>query len=69
MNNEQQSLDVLDIITIISLVLQIQSLQELHSQASSDDIFRELQKQDRKYLDTIEHKLDMILDKLTSPQE
>lgn len=69
MNNEQQSLSVLDIITIISLALQIQSLQELHSQASSDDIFRELQKQDRKYLDTIERKLDMILDKLASPQE
>lgn len=58
--------EFLDILSIISFALQIQNYQELKAQATTDDIFNELKKQDREYLDRIIENQEKILDKLAA---
>lgn len=58
--------EFLDILSIISFALQIQNYQELKAQATTDDIFNELQKQDREYLDRIIENQEKILEKLAA---
>lgn len=58
--------EFLDILSIISFALQIQNYQELKAQTTTDDIFNELQKQDREYLDRIIENQEKILEKLAA---
>lgn len=45
-------------------MMQIENYEELKNQTTTDDIFRELQKQDREYLDRIVENQEKILAKL-----
>lgn len=65
MNPNNNGLEFLDILAIVSFAMQIANYQELKSQASTDDIFTELQKQDREYLSHIVKNQEIILKKLS----
>ena len=65
MNNNGNNLDFLDVLTILSVMLQIMGYQNDMSQSSNDDLMRELQRQDKAYLDKIidnENKILSILE-------
>ena len=47
------NLDFLDMLTILSVMLQIMGYQNDMSQSSNDDLMRELQRQDKSYLEKI----------------
>lgn len=64
--NPNNGLEALDILTMMSFMMQVENYQELKSQASTDDIFRELQRQDRQYLDRIIENQEKILKLLTT---
>lgn len=66
MNAESRGFEFLDILTILSFSLQMVAYQELKEQASTDDIFRELQRQDREYLDRLVSNQEKILAKLAA---
>ena len=66
MNPGNDSLEFLDVLAIVSFVMQIANYRELRSQASTDDIFAELQKKDNEYLSRILENQKHILDKLTA---
>lgn len=61
MNGNGNNLEFLDILTILSVVLQIMGYQNDMSQSSNDDLMRELQKQDKAYLDKIIENQNKIL--------
>ena len=54
----------LDILTVLSLMLQIEGYKNDMSQSSNDDLMRELQRQDREYLQRIIEQQNLILEKL-----
>ena len=59
------NLDFLDMLTILSVMLQIMGYQNDMSQSSNDDLMRELQRQDKAYLEKIienENKILSILE-------
>ena len=58
------NLDFLDILTILSVALQIMGYQNDMSQSSNDDLMRELQRQDKAYLEKIIENQNKILEKL-----
>ena len=58
------NLDFLDMLTILSVMLQIMGYQNDMSQSSNDDLMRELQRQDKAYLDKIIENQNKILEKL-----
>lgn len=60
----QDNLGLFDILTLLSFMIQIVSYEEIKAQASTDDIFKELQKQDREYLSKILENQKMILERL-----
>ena len=65
MNNNINNLDFLDVLTILSVMLQIMGYQNDMSQSSNDDLMRELQRQDKAYLEKIidnENKILSILE-------
>lgn len=64
MNNSGNNLDFLDVLTILSVVLQIMGYQNDMSQSSNDDLMRELQRQDKAYLEKIIENENKILEKL-----
>ena len=64
--NRDYGLEFLDVLEIVSFAMQIQNYRELKSQASTDDIFTELQKQDREYLFRILENQEKILKKLNT---
>lgn len=64
MNEAQRDLEFLDILSIISFSMQVANYYELKNQASTDDIFSELQKQDREFLSRILSNQEKILSKL-----
>ena len=66
MNNN--NLDFLDVLTILSVALQIMGYQNDMSQSSNDDLMRELQRQDKAYLDKIIENQNKILEKLADLQ-
>lgn len=63
---ENRGLEFLDVIAIVSFVMQMENYRELKAQASTDDIFAELQKQDNKYLARILENQEKILEKLNT---
>ena len=64
MNGNGNNLDFLDVLTILSVILQIMGYQNDLSQSSNDDLMRELQRQDKAYLDKIIENQNKILEKL-----
>ena len=51
-------------LTVLSVALQIMGFQNDISQSSNDDLMKELQKQDREYLEKIIETQNLILEKL-----
>ena len=64
MNGRENNLDFLDMITILSVMLQIIGYQNDMSQSSNDDLMKELQRQDKAYLEKIIENENKILEKL-----
>ena len=64
MSGNGNNLDFLDVLTILSVVLQIMGYQNDMSQSSNDDLMRELQRQDKAYLEKIIENENKILEKL-----
>lgn len=67
MNEGNNNLGFLDLLTIFSVVLQMSVYEETKKEASTDDLMRELQKQDREYLERIienQNKIISILSQL-----
>ena len=58
------NLDFLDVLTILSVALQIMGYQNDMSQSSNDDLMKELQRQDKAYLEQIVENQNKILEKL-----
>ena len=61
MNGNGNNLDFLDVLTILSVLLQIMGYKNDISQSSNDDLMRELQKQDKAYLEKIIENQNKIL--------
>ena len=61
MNNNGNNLDFLDVLTILSVMLQIMGYQNDMSQSSNDDLMKELQRQDKAYLEQIIENQNKIL--------
>ena len=53
MNSGGNNLSFLDFLTIFSVGLQVSGYQQNLKQATTDDLMRELQRQDRDYLERI----------------
>ena len=68
MNNSGNNLDFLDMLTILSVILQIMGYRSDMSQSSNDDLMRELQRQDKAYLEKIIENQNKILEKLADLQ-
>ena len=64
MNGRENNLDFLDVLTILSVALQIMGYQNDMSQSSNDDLMKELQRQDKAYLEKIIENQNKILEKL-----
>lgn len=58
------NLDFLDVLTILSVMLQIMGYRNDMSQSSNDDLMKELQRQDKAYLEKIIENQNKILEKL-----
>lgn len=58
------NLDFLDMLTILSVILQIMGYKNDMSQSSNDDLMRELQRQDKAYLENIIENQNKIIKKL-----
>lgn len=63
-DRENNNLSFLDMLTIFSVVLQLVGYQNDMSQSSNDDLMRELQRQDKEYLEQIIENQKEILNKL-----
>lgn len=61
MNGNGNNLEFLDILTIFSVILQVAGYRNDMSQSSNDDLMKELQTQDRRYLDKIIENQNRIL--------
>lgn len=69
MSGQNDNIGFLDILSIFSLALQMSVYQQNSMQSSTDDLMRELQKQDREYLEKIianQNKIMSILSELKS---
>lgn len=64
MGPDDRGFEFLDMLAIVSFAMQLANYRELKSQASSDDIFSELQRQDNEYLARILENQEKILNKL-----
>lgn len=64
MNGNGNNLDFLDVLTILSVALQIMGYQNDMSQSSNDDLMRELQRQNKAYLEKIVENQNKIIEKL-----
>ena len=66
MGPDDRGLEFLDVLSVISFVMQLSNYRELKSQASTDDIFSELQRQDNEYLIRILENQEKIMEKLNT---
>ena len=64
MNSNGNNLNFLDVLTILSVALQIMGYQNNKSQSSNDDLMKELQRQEKAYLEKIIENQNKILEKL-----
>lgn len=63
--SESQGFGFLDLLAIMSFAMQVENYQEIKRQATTDDIYKELQKQDREYLDKLVYSQSEILDRIS----
>lgn len=56
--------DLFDILSLLSISLQLEVYEETKRQATTDDLMKELQKQDREYFEKIIENQNLILEKL-----
>uniref|UniRef100_A0AAU8B581 Uncharacterized protein n=1 Tax=Dulem virus 39 TaxID=3145757 RepID=A0AAU8B581_9CAUD len=68
-NKNGNNLDFLDILTLFSVMLQVVGYKNDISQSSNDDLMKELQTQDREYLDRIIENQNEILSILSKIKE
>ena len=61
-NNNNQNF--FDLLALFSVALQMAVYEQTQRQASTDDLMRELQKQDREYFEKIIENQNRILEKL-----
>lgn len=61
-NREGEQFGLLDVLTVMSLMLQINDHDRDVKQLSNDDLMKELQKQDREYLERIIRNQEQIID-------
>ena len=54
----------MDLLTVYSVMLQIQNVEQEKKSVRNEDLLSELQIQDKKYLERMNEKLDLILTKL-----
>lgn len=66
MGLNERGFEFLDMLAIVSFAMQLANYRELKSQASTDDIFSELQRQDNEYLARILENQEKILNKLSA---
>ena len=64
MSANENGLEFLDVLAIFSVMLQVVGYKNDISQSSNDDLMRELQEQDKRYLDKIIENQNKILEKL-----
>ena len=64
MNNNGNNLDFLNMLTILSVMLQVMGYRNDMSKSSNDDLMKELQRQDKVYLEQIIENQNKILEKL-----
>ena len=64
MSANDNGLEFLDVLAIFSVMLQVVGYKNDISQSSNDDLMRELQDQDKMYLDKIIENQNKILEKL-----
>ena len=64
MSANDNGLEFLDVLAIFSVMLQVVGYKNDISQSSNDDLMRELQEQDKRYLDKIIETQNKILEKL-----
>ena len=64
MSANDNGFEFLDVLAIFSVMLQVVGYKNDISQSSNDDLMRELQKQDKRYLDKIIENQNKILEKL-----
>ena len=62
MSANDNGLEFLDVLAIFSVMLQVVGYKNDISQSSNDDLMRELQKQDKSYLDKIIENQNKILE-------
>ena len=62
MSANDNGLEFLDVLAIFSVMLQVAGYKNDISQSSNDDLMRELQKQDKRYLDKIIENQNKILE-------
>lgn len=60
-----QNNNFFDMLAVFSVALQIAVFEQTQRQASTDDLMRELQKQDKEYFERIIANQEKILEKLT----
>lgn len=65
MSPDDRGFEFLDMLAVVSFAMQLANYRELKSQASTDDIFSELQRQDNEYLARILENQEKILNKLS----
>ena len=56
--------DFFDILALLSIGLQLEVYEQTRRQATTDDLMKELQKQDREYFEKIIENQNLILEKL-----
>lgn len=56
--------DLFDILALLSISLQLEVYEQTRRQATTDDLMKELQKQDREYFEKIIENQNLILEKL-----
>lgn len=66
MSPDDRGFEFLDMLAVVSFAMQLANYRELKSQASTDDIFSELQRQDNEYLARILENQEKILNKLSA---
>lgn len=64
MDGRNDNLSVLDMLTVFSVFLQIMGYKNDVNQSSNDDLMRELQRQNKEYLEKIIENQNKILEKL-----
>lgn len=59
--NNNSNMGMLDTLTILGVILQLKNYEAEIKSADNDDIMKELQRQDKEYLERIIHNQELII--------